>query len=247
MTTEIEAAHVAEAPARTETGIAVRVFAASLVAGDGRTVDLRIVPYGEQAKANDGLGGVPVGVMYDEEILPGAFDHQLNAASRVHMNYEHQPTILNVVGRGVTLATRADGLYGSFRFLETAAGDTALALVREGALGGVSFEAKFRKSYRSAAGVVQRAKADLINIALCREPAYTTAVVLGLRTEPDDDIILDSALMPVPFDPERAARVSALGLKVPDRLKAHPETGTPADADTPGTAPATTETDPTTH
>lgn len=201
--------------------IAKRVFAAELVAGDGRTVDLRIVPYGERAQANDGLGGLPPGVIYDEEILPGAFDHQLNAANRVHMNVEHEKGILGVVGHGVKLASEHDGLYGSFRFLDTRGGETARALVDEGALGGVSFEARFKKSIRSAAGVVQRAKADLVNIALCRDPAYTNAVVLGLRTETDGgDVIvdMDEDLLPLAFNADRAVRVAALGVQLPETL-----------------------------
>jgi HK97 family phage prohead protease len=218
--------------------VAVRVYATDLVPGDGRTVDLLIVPYGERAQANDGLGGLPRGVMYEEEILPGAFDHQLNAAHRVHMNVEHEPGILGVVGRGLTLASRSDGLYGSFRFLETNAGDTALALVREGSLGGVSFEAKFKKSIRSAAGIVQRVKASLVNIALCRDPAYEKAIVLGLRAEIDEDVLLDESMLPIPFDPTVAERVVTLGISLPAHLKAHLAADTSADADTSESTPA---------
>lgn len=223
-------------------GVAVRVFATELRPGDGRTVDARIVPYGQRAKANDGLGGLPRGVMYEEEVLAGAFDHQLNAAHRVHLNYEHEPTILNIVGHGVSLASRSDGLYGSFVFHATPQGDTALELVRAGALGGVSFEATFKRSIRSAAGVIQRVKANLVNVALCREPAYESAVVLGLRTEPEDEFLLDEELLPIPFNPGIAERVAALGILLPEHLKAHPATDTSAQADTSESAPATTET-----
>lgn len=222
---------------------AVRVFATELTAGDGRTIDARIVPYGERAKANDGLGGLPVGVMYEEEILPGAFDHQLNAAHRVHVNYEHQAGIGGIVGHGMALRSERDGLYGEFRLHDTPHGNTALQLVRDGALGGISFEAKFRRNIRAASGVIQRVKADLVNVALCREPAYARAIVLGLRTEVDEDPILDEQLLPLPFDPDVAARVAALGIALPDHLKAHPAEDTSAEADTSETAPATTETE----
>lgn len=209
-------------------GDAVRVFAAELTAGNGRTVDCRIVPYGERAQANDGLGGLPVGVMYEEEIVAGAFDHQLNAASRVHMNVEHEDGINGKVGHGLELASRSDGLYGSFKFLPTQAGDTALELVRGGALTGVSFEAKFKRSVRSAAGVVQRVKADLVNIALCRDPAYERALILGLRTHAEVEDEYAAELLPLAFDPELAARIEAQGLELPEGLKAHPaHTDTP--------------------
>jgi HK97 family phage prohead protease len=225
--------HDSERPERA-VFVAKRVNAADLKLGDGRTVDVRVVPYGETAEANDGLGGLPVGIVYRETIMPGAFDHQLNAANRVHMNVEHEPGISGKIGFGVTLASRSDGLYGSFRFLNTPAGDTALELVREGALGGVSFEATFKKSVRSAAGLVQRVKANLVNIALCRDPAYENALILGLRMEdPEPQVIFEEDLLPLPFDYEIAARQERLGIDVPEYLKAHPDVAdTPSDEDT---------------
>lgn len=202
-----------------ETRVALRAYSVDLTPGDGRTVDVRIVPYGERIVHNDGLGGVPKGVAYTEEIVPGAFDHQLSAAHRVHVNVEHEEGIAGKVGHGLELASREDGFYGSFRMLPTPAGDTALELVRANALGGVSFEAVFRKSIRTVEGVVQRVKADLRNIALCRDPAYSRAVVLGLRTEDDDEpLMLDESVLPIPFDPELAERIRALGIDVPSRL-----------------------------
>ena len=200
-----------------------RTFAVELEAGDGRTVDVRIVPYGERIRANDGLGGLPAGMVYEEEMLPGVFDHQINAAHRVLVNVEHEQGITGVVGRGLALRSAGDGFYGSFRMLDTPAGDTALELTREKALGGVSYEARFVKSIRTAEGVVQRVKANLRNIALCRDPAYSGAVVLGLR-EADDEIStftqeLAPEFLPLPFDAELAARIERLGIDVPSRLK----------------------------
>lgn len=237
--TDIEQTTEARESGSSVTGVAVRVLATNIVPGDGRTVDCCIVPYGQRAKANDGLGDVPLGVMYDEEILPGAFDHQLNAANRVHLNYEHQPGIGGVVGHGVALRSERDGLYGSFRLHDTPHGNTALELVRAGSLGGLSFEARFVRSVRSAAGVIQRAKANLVNVALCREPAYESAVVLGLRTDAGADELIDAELLPTTFDPALAERLEALGLDVPEGLKAHPaQTDTPSEEGTSEAAPA---------
>lgn len=222
--------------------VAVRVIATELTA-QGRTVDCRIVPYGQRAKANDGLGGFPNGVMYEEEVIYGAFDHQLNAANRVHMNYEHQPGIAGIVGHGIALRSEIDGLYGSFKLHDTPAGNTALELVKDGALGGISFESKFAKSVRSAAGVIQRVKCNLVNVALCREPAYENAVVLGLRTEIEDFTIDQDLLLP-DFDLDLAKRVEALGKDVPEGLKAHPalaDTSTDESVDTSEAAPAESE------
>jgi HK97 family phage prohead protease len=209
----------------------VRTFAAELTAGEGRTVDVRIVPYGETATVADGLGGVKRGVAYQEEWLPGVFAHQTNAANRVLANFEHQSGIAGVVGHGLELRDSRDGFHGSFRLHETADGDKALVLVREGVLGGVSLEARPVKSVRTAAGVVQRVKAHLSAIALCREPAFAGARVLAVREAAP---IFDAELLPVEIDPELVERCRRLGLRIPASLTAHPDdTDTPAQADTP--------------
>lgn len=211
-------------------GLAKRSFPVELYPGVGRTVDLRIVPYGERATVADGLGGVPFGVQYEEEFLPGVFDGQLNAAHRVYLDHEHGDKLSDVVGRGLELASRSDGFYGSFRFLDDADGDKALLLVREGVLTGASVSCFFKKSIRTANGVVQRAKAHLDRVALCRQGVYPGAVVLGLRSALPE---LDEELLPVPFEPELAERLERLGLEVPNRLRAHPATGTPVNPGTP--------------
>lgn len=230
------------ATAELEQTFAIRTYAAELAVGDGRTVDVRIAPYHEVIRHNDGLGFVPHGIPYEEEMLPGVFDHQLNAAHRVLANVEHEQGVGGIVARGTALRSASDGFYGSFRMLDTPAGDTALELVREKALAGVSFEALFVKSVRSATGVCQRVRANLRNVAFCREPAYGSAVVLGLREQP---ILLDETNLPIPFDAELARRIEALGLEVPERLKTgHPATGTPAETGTPagGTPESESET-----
>lgn len=200
--------------------LARRTFAVELTPADGRNVDLRIAPYGERIVHNDGLGGVPKGVPYEEELAPGLFDHQLNAANRVLVNVEHEEGISGVVGRGAALRSAPDGFYGTVRMLQTPAGDTALELVREGVLGGCSMEAYFVKSFRTAEGVVRRVRANLRNLALCRDPAYAGAIVLGVREqELEQPFILDESSLPIPFDPELAKRIERLGLDVPSRLK----------------------------
>ncbi len=226
---------IEQEPEDRESGLIRRTFAAELSEGDGRTVDVRIVPYGEQIEHNDGLGGARKGVVYREEFVMGAFAHQTNAAFRVLVNVEHQEGIGGVVGHGKSLLERDDGLYGSFKIHENSDGDKTLMLVREGILDGVSLEAQPTKSIRSAAGVIKRVKANLYNVALTRYRAYQGAVVLALREE----MLLDEELLPVPMDPELIERCRALGIRLPERL-AHPaDTGTPLDSGTPedGTRP----------
>lgn len=210
---------------RPERAVLIREFAAEFSTGDGRTVDVRVIPYGVTAEVSDG-GGV-----YREEWMPGAFDDQLVAANRVDvlLNFEHQMGISGLIGRGLALDSRTDGLHGSFRIFDGQDGDKALELVREGVLGGVSLEAYAKKSIRTASGVVRRVKAHLDKVALCRRPAFKDAIVLAVRAE----TIFDEELLPVAPDPELIDRCRRLGIRIPQRYEAHPDdTDTPAETGT---------------
>jgi uncharacterized protein len=213
---------------RAERPVLLRSFEAELTAGDGRTIDVRVVPYGEVAEVSDG------GPVYREEWAPGCFDDQLRAANRVDvlLNFEHQIGIGGLIGRGLSLRDQSDGLHATFRIFETQDGDKAIELVREGILGGVSLEAYAKKSVRTAEGVVRRVKAHLDKAALCRRPAFASAMVLALRQEPET--VLDEELLPVELDPELIARCERLGIALPERLKAHlAAAGTPSQDGTP--------------
>lgn len=222
---------------RAERPVLHRTFDAALTAGDGRTIDVRVVPYGETALADDGHGGVPKGVVYREQFMPGVFAHQTNAANRVFVNFEHQKGLAGVVGHGLVLREAGDGFYGSFKLHDTPDGDKALALVNENVLRSISLEAAPVRNYRTKDGVVQRVKAHLVNIALCRSGAYKSAEVLAVREE----VFIDEELLPVDLNPELVERCRKLGIELPQRYQAHPEDqGTPAEAGTPDeSAPAT--------
>lgn len=209
-----------------ESGLLVREFAATNLEVAGRTVDVRLIPFGEVARVSD----PPDFHEYDEEWMPGCVDHQLNAASRIHARYGHSPHVLDVVGHGLSLRREADGYHVSAKIHETPQGETTLELLRGGALPCVSLEARAVRSVRSAAGVVQRMKANLTGFAFCREGAFKGAQVLALR----EAQILDEDLLPVDIDPQRVERLRAQGIVLPDRYQAHPDdTGTPATAGTP--------------
>lgn len=230
-------------PEPAERPVLRREFFAEFTPGDGRTVEVRVVPYGVPAEVSDDGR-----TFYREEWAPGAFDDQLVAGHRlkVLLNFEHQRGISNIVGKGVALKSEPDGLHGTFRMSETQDGDKALELVRDGILDSVSLEAYAKKSIRTAEGVVRRVKAHLHNVALCRVPAFADAKVLAVRETVEPEIVWDEALMPVLPDPEMIERCRRLGIKLPQRYdQAHPaETDTPAQTGTSedGTRPETAET-----
>ena len=210
-----------------------RSFEVAAVEVEGRTVDVRIVPFGEVARVADPPNFEP----YDEEFVPGCFDHQLSAANRVHANYEHGKGISDVVGHGVSLRQESDGYHLTSTIHRTNNGDTALELINAGALPGVSVEFHPVRNVKNGS-IVQRVKANLRGFAFCRQGAYASAQVLAVRSDDEEPSqTLDAALMPVDIDPERVARLRAQGIVLPSRYEAHP-TGTPAESGTPTVAPA---------
>lgn len=228
-TVEHEAAQAAnqEAPETAERPFLVRSFETASAEVEGRTVDVRVVPFGEVARVSDDGR-----TEYDEQWMPGCFDHQLRAAFRIPANYKHRGGILDVVGHGLALRSEADGYHATFEIHETPQGETALAMIRAGALPSVSLEAVARKAVRSASGVVQRVKADLRGLAFCQVGAFAGAQVLAVREQHEQ--VLDAALMPVPIDPELVERLRAQGAALPSRYQAHPEgEGTPDGSGTP--------------
>lgn len=208
-----------------ERAFLVREFVAADLAVKGRTVDVRLVPFGEVARVAD----PPDYVEYDEEWMPGAFDHQLNAANRIHAKYGHSKHVIDVVGHGIELRSEQDGYHVSTKIHRTPQGDTTLELLNDGALPCVSLEAHPVKSVRSSAGVVQRMKANLSGFAFCRQGAFAGAQVLAIREAQDP--IIDEALLPVDMDPGVVERLRRLGVALPDRYQAHP-VDTPAQAGT---------------
>src|SRR5687768_14613915 len=126
----------------------VREFVATDLEVTGRTVDVRLVPFGEIARVADPPDYTP----YDEQWMPGVFDHQLTAANRIHAKYGHSQSVLDVVGHGMTLRSEADGYHVSAKIHQTVQGETALELLRDGALPCVSLEARPVRNQRTSAG-----------------------------------------------------------------------------------------------
>jgi phage head maturation protease len=206
-----------------------RSFEVAAVEVEGRTVDVRVVPFGEVARVAD----PPDYEEYDEQWMPGCFDHQLSAANRIHAKYGHSKEVTNVVGHGVALRGEQDGYHLTSTIHRTNAGDTTLELLNGGALPGVSLEAVPVRNVR-AGSVLQRVKAHLTGFAFVRQGAFDGALVLAVREDDaEPEQTLDAALMPVSIDPERVQRLRAQGIVLPDRYtKAHPGQDTPAAAGT---------------
>lgn len=207
----------------------VREFVATDMEIKGRTVDVRVVPFGEVARVAD----PPEWVEYEEEWMPKVFDHQLNAANRIHAKYGHSASVVDVVGHGLSLRSDAGGYLVTSTIHETIQGETTLELLRGGALPAVSLEAHPVRSHRTSVGVVQRIRANLTGFAFCRVGAFAGAQVLAMREAPD--VVIDEELLPVEMDNGVVERLRRQGFSIPDRYKAHPDdNGHPDTVGTPG-------------
>ncbi len=214
-----------------ESGLLCRSFAAEMTAGDERTIDVRIVPYGVEAEVSDDGR-----TSYREMWMPGAFSDQVRGAqagraSHVMVNFRHGQSFSDVIGHGVALVERDDAFYGSFRILSGNDGDKALELVRADALSKVSLEAYPKKSSR-VNGVVQRMKGHLVNIALTPQGAYDAAAVLAIREEQMAVDEAEEIAASLDMDPEMVERLQRAGISLPARYhrteEAHPA-GHPVD------------------
>lgn len=202
-----------------ESGLLCRDFAAQMTPGDGRTIDVRIVPYGVAADVSDDGR-----TRYREMWMPNAFSDQVRGAlagraSHVHVNFRHRQGFSDVIGHGLSLVERDDGFYGSFKILDGADGDKALELVRADALSKVSLEAFAKKTVRTVEGIVQRVKGHLVNIALCPQGAYDEAAVLAIR---EKEIAAEAAAetaASLDLDPEVIERLHRAGIRLPDRYE----------------------------
>lgn len=142
--------------------------------GEGRTVELRIVPYGVTAQTADG----------PEAFARGAFKG--TDATRVTIEAQRHGGPL--VGRGVALEERDDAAYLTARIAPTPAGDELLTLAREGVLQDASVVFVPRTSKRRSDGVVERQSVELRRVAILERGAYPGAGVVAVREAADSEV-----------------------------------------------------------
>lgn len=142
--------------------------------GDGRTLAGIIVPWNRPTRINEHL---------TEEFVLGAFGRQTKDPGRVPLAREHLPLGGALIGRVTLLRDDAKGLYAEARVASTALGEETLELLREGALDHWSIGFKELQNGRTPAGVVQRKKATLTELAIVMQGAYGDhAKVLAMRS-----------------------------------------------------------------
>lgn len=142
--------------------------------GDGRTVTGIAVPYDVPMRINESLV---------EVFTRGAFDHQMKAANRVRFSREHMALGGSLIGAVQMMRDDARGLYVEMRASKTPVGDETIELIRDGALNQLSIGFRERQNRKMSGGIVQRVKADLVEVAAVLEGAYGDyAVATGVRS-----------------------------------------------------------------
>lgn len=174
--------------------------------GDGRTISGIVVPFNDPTMVRDAGGPA-----YEESFQRGAFAKTLSERkSPVRLLMHHDD--LNPIGVATMLEERDEGLYGEFRVSHTRAGDDALALVQDGALGGFSIGFIPVQPKAHARSVV-RTEVRLRETSLVTFPAYEGAMVTGIRSlaDLDPDALTDEQIASLArrMDALAAARASA--------------------------------------
>lgn len=141
----------------------------------GRTLHGRIVPYGEVADVSDG------GPRYRERFERGAFTRSIaERGHKVRLFIQHETQRLPIA-KAVDLAERADGVHAGFAVARTREGDDALELVNAGIVDGFSIGFMPVRDRREG-DVTVRTEASLREVSLVHSPAYTGALVTGVRS-----------------------------------------------------------------
>lgn len=142
-----------------------------------RIVELVAVPYNEETAVEYR------GRMIIESVLPGAFDGIETRPNRLTVNRDHDYARTIGVTRSLQ-PSRVEGLVAELRISPTPAGDDALELANDGALGGSVGMAVRPSDQRWSDGNRRRqiVRAFLDHIALVANPAYVGAEVLAVRS-----------------------------------------------------------------
>jgi len=186
--------------------------------GDGRTVYGIAVPYGAPVRIDGALV---------EQFSRGAFNHQINAPGRVKFAREHIALGGQLIGAATLLRDDAAGLYVEMRTSKTPVGDETLELIRDGALDELSIGFRDRQNRKLAGGIVERVKADLLEVASVLQGAYgQLATAAGVRSAQSpveaDDLLLEDQVeaflrpgaLPELPDYDLEIRALNLGLKL---------------------------------
>lgn len=180
--------------------------------GDGRTVELRIVPFGVIARTDDGL----------ELVERGAFEGTDPDSIVLRQDHLDPPA-----GRGTALEERDDAAYMSFRVARTPRGDELLSNLAEGMHrnASIGFEelpgGSTVRAYRGEPVRVHK-RLRLREVSTTWRPAYPEASVLAVRME---DLEMPTMTDPLPEPDPEPTPAPTPAPRSPAHTTADPELG----------------------
>lgn len=148
---------------------------AAVEPGEGRTLHGIVVPFGQTVDIDDQWG------RYRERFERGAFLKTIEQrGEKIRLFSQHNRRSLPI-GKATRLVETRRGLYAEFAIARTTDGDDALELVRTGVVD--SFSVSFRPIRdRQDGDVVVRTEVALQEVSLVDTPAYSEALVGGIRS-----------------------------------------------------------------
>lgn len=156
-----------------------RAFPTDLqIRADGRTVYGIAVPYDQPTDIREN------GHRFSEVFRRGSFARTIaERAQKIKLLLNHDRLRLPV-GRAELLREDAAGLYAEFRVSQTSDGDEALTLASDGTLDAFSigFES-VRDAWSKDRKSVERLEAKLREVSLVGFPAYSGALIGGVRAD----------------------------------------------------------------
>ncbi len=168
-------------------GLTFRHTADLELSDDGRTVEGRIVPFGEPATVVDRHPKTGQVEEFTETFDRDAFDAMIAGLSagpgfgKVTLVRDHRPDTDSMFGYATQLEAKPDGAYGVFRLYQRADLDLVRSIIEETHRGlSVGFKALVSKVVD---GVVHYRKVHLDHVAVTPTPAYAGAVVTAVRED----------------------------------------------------------------
>ena len=155
--------------------------------GDGRTVFGIVAPYGQEVTITER------GRRYREMFAPQCFAKSIETRGhKIRLMGMHDTERSFPLGRATELREESDGLHAAFHVANTSAGNDALELVRSGLVD--SFSVGFRPIKDvERRGVCVRVEAALMEVSLVTRPAYSGAMVAGIRSQQSAPLSADQA------------------------------------------------------
>jgi HK97 family phage prohead protease len=177
-----------------------------------RTIELMVAPYGQVTHLGKGV---------KERIRAGAFGTPADGVVlKLETGKDHAGP---VIGRAIAFDDRSEGLFATFRVSETPAGDDALTLASDGALG-ASAGMMILDAAPVGDGIVELRAADLREVTLTGTPAYQTATVLAVRSAQEGTNMTEEAAAAVAVETPAAdieAMVADAVTRAVDGIRQH--------------------------